>query len=414
MSENLELVRSIYADWERGDFTATNWAHPEIQFVIPDGPEPSSWTGLAAMSKGWADFMRGLTGVYTIGSDYRELDDGRVVVQAVYAGRGRTSEIDVSGEGTMVFEIDGGKVTRMVRYWDPASAVAELGLEEPSTSDLVGLNRRSIEAVSNRDFDEAMAPYAADAVWDTSALGLGTYRGVEVIRRALEDWRAAYEDFDVVIEEIVDLGNGVVLSVTRQRGRLAGSQGYLELLFASVTKCTDGLIEQVTPFTDVDEARALAERLAGSSPARPHTLDAARVHMDNMPPVNIELVRQVNAAFSSGEIDDILAMLHPEFETIVGPELSAEPDAYKGHDGVRRYFDSFRDAMDQIRFDPFRLREAGTSVVAAVRLSARGRFTGIPVEQRLGQVWTIRDGKVIGVRSFLTYDEALRAAGLRE
>ena len=129
---------------------------------------------------------------------------------------------------------------------------------------------------------------------------------------------------------------------------------------------------------------------------------------------NIELVRQVNAAFSSGEIDDVLAMLHPEFETVVGPKLSAEPDTYRGHDGVRRYFASFRDAMDQIRFDPFRLREAGTSVVAAVRLSATGRFTGIPVEQRLGQVWTIRDGKVIRVRSYLTYDEALRAAGLRD
>lgn len=133
-----------------------------------------------------------------------------------------------------------------------------------------------------------------------------------------------------------------------------------------------------------------------------------------MAPGNIELVRQVNAAFSSGEMDEILAMLHPEFETVVGPELSAEPDAYRGHDGVRRYFDSFRDAMDQIRFEPLRLREAGTSVVAAVRLSAQGRSTGIPVEQRLGQVWTIQDGKVIRVRSYLTYDEALRVAGIGE
>ncbi len=133
-----------------------------------------------------------------------------------------------------------------------------------------------------------------------------------------------------------------------------------------------------------------------------------------MAQANVELVRQVNAAFSSGEMDHILALLHPDFETIVGPELSPEPDAYRGHDGVRRYFDSFRDAMDQIRFDPVRLRDAGASVVAAVRLSARGRSTGIPVEQRLGQVWSFRDGKVIEVRSFLTYREALQAAGLEK
>src|SRR5271155_4553244 len=105
---------------------------------------------------------------------------------------------------------------------------------------------------------------------------------------------------------------------------------------------------------------------------------------------NVEVVRRVNAAFNSGDVERILGLMHPDIETAVGPALSAEPDTYRGHDGIRRYFDSFVDAMNEIRFHQDGFREVGGSVVVAVRLTARGRFTGIPVEQRLGQVWTIR------------------------
>ena len=129
---------------------------------------------------------------------------------------------------------------------------------------------------------------------------------------------------------------------------------------------------------------------------------------------NVEIVRQIFRAFNSEDIDRVLALTHTEFELEVPPALSAEPDIYRGHDGMRRYWESFQDAMDEIRLQPERLCDAGEAVVVAMKLTAKGRRTAIAVEQRTAGVWTIRDGKVIRIRAYVSLAEALASAGLAE
>jgi hypothetical protein len=78
-SANLDLVRSVCAAWERGDFSrAHEWAHPEIEFVIADGPSPGRWTGLDGLAVSWRDFLSAWQDVRQDTEEYRELDDQRV------------------------------------------------------------------------------------------------------------------------------------------------------------------------------------------------------------------------------------------------------------------------------------------------------------------------------------------------
>ena len=131
--------------------------------------------------------------------------------------------------------------------------------EESTTPDLVELGRRSIEA---EDREVALSFYAPDAVWDASPWGMGVFEGKEAVRGFFEDWRSSYSGIERTTEEIRDLGNEVTFAVILQRARVVGSTGSVQLRYASVIEWRDGLIARNTTYTDIDEARTAAERLA--------------------------------------------------------------------------------------------------------------------------------------------------------
>jgi ketosteroid isomerase-like protein len=130
MSENLDLVRLIYAAWERGDYASVDWASPAIEFVMVDGPAPGRTRGLAGMTRLVRDGLNAFHDLSQEAEDFRELDERRVVVLNRYTGRGKASGLGVEAKGANVFHIDNGQISKLVHYWDRERALADLGLKE--------------------------------------------------------------------------------------------------------------------------------------------------------------------------------------------------------------------------------------------------------------------------------------------
>jgi ketosteroid isomerase-like protein len=138
VSENLDLVRSIYAGWERGDYGSVAWAHPDIETVMADGPAPGRSTGVAGAAELWRNFLNAWEGYRPEAEEYRELDGERVLVLIRRSGRGKRSGIElgqIASEGAVLYDIRSGRVTRQVVYFERDRALADLGLASQTDAD---------------------------------------------------------------------------------------------------------------------------------------------------------------------------------------------------------------------------------------------------------------------------------------
>ena len=123
-----------------------------------------------------------------------------------------------------------------------------------------------------------------------------------------------------------------------------------------------------------------------------------------------EVVEAAFEALAERGVEGMLEFVHERFEMATPPELASEPDTYRGHDGVRRWFESFYEAVDELRLELVRIEQRGGEVAIAVRMVARGRSTGLESGQDAGALGTVADEKVTSLRFFPTWDEALEAA----
>jgi len=115
-----------------------------------------------------------------------------------------------------------------------------------------------------------------------------------------------------------------------------------------------------------------------------------------------ELAKASFAALSEEGVEGMLPYVHPEFEMETLPGIAAEPQVYRGHDGVRRWFDSFYEVMDEIVITADEVTElSGDRALVQFHMHATGQSSGLEVEQKAAAVATMRDEKLIRLEFLL-------------
>jgi ketosteroid isomerase-like protein len=126
---NVEIVRKIYGAWERGDFSSTDWADPEIEFTIP-GPDLEVHRGIDSMGRAWADWLGVFDELSIRGESFHDGGD-KVVVEQVFRGKGKGSGIPIDEiRGAVVCTMRNGKVTRFEGHTTLEAALASAGLAD--------------------------------------------------------------------------------------------------------------------------------------------------------------------------------------------------------------------------------------------------------------------------------------------
>jgi ketosteroid isomerase-like protein len=129
----------------------------------------------------------------------------------------------------------------------------------------------------------------------------------------------------------------------------------------------------------------------------------------------VEVVKRALAAWNEAwrrqDFELAPGLVHPDL-VIDTSDNVFNPDLYRGAGGLDRLLRDSAEVWEDFRMEPEEWAVAGDDVVVTLHTHARGRGSGVEVEDRITQVWTVREGRVAAVKVFYSREEALREAGV--
>ena len=123
------------------------------------------------------------------------------------------------------------------------------------------------------------------------------------------------------------------------------------------------------------------------------------------------MLRAGYEAFSRGEWDSVFREAHPDIELITTDRVT-NPGTYRGVDDIRRFFEDLFAPFEEVMAEPEDFLERGDQIVVLVVVRSRPRGSSAFIENRIGHLWTMRDGQVVRFQIFPEREKALEAAGL--
>jgi len=129
---------------------------------------------------------------------------------------------------------------------------------------------------------------------------------------------------------------------------------------------------------------------------------------------NVEVIRATYDAWGDRDLLGLLETLDPEIEFLTSGYFPDFAPVYRGHDGMRTFWDEMRAAWEWFRIDVERIVEGENCAAVAVRFRAQGQGSSVITDLAQGHAARLRDGRVVRLSAHSSFEEALEAVGLRE
>jgi ketosteroid isomerase-like protein len=130
---------------------------------------------------------------------------------------------------------------------------------------------------------------------------------------------------------------------------------------------------------------------------------------------DVEIVREIYAAAARHDGETPFRYYAPDIEwDVSGVGGVVLGDVFRGHDGVRRFWQNWLMGFESIELVPEELIDLEPHVLARIHERGRGRSSGAVIDRYHWAVWTMREGKVVSMRAYVDRAKALEAVELTD